>query len=255
MAGSQRTCEAFADQLAVTRDLRARGEHLIHERWARQADDTTFLLHALVFAARGTTSLAAVENLFLAGFAADALGIMRTICELTIDLAYILAEDTENRFELFFGYEHVANWREARFISELHELDPNLLPYRDLRRRYDSVKDRYERKSCWTAVSVADRVEQADLGHFYQLYSEGCAALHSGPKTLRESYSQDARGQLTIRTGARPPESARALNLAAFCYLRLLEQVAKLARDAAVLRLLHGPWMKRLGRVLDEPTL
>ena len=190
------------------------------------AEGLAFRREVVAFVARATTALEGVEVLAKSGFAPDATSVMRTVCELDIDLAYICREDTETRMSLFFGYAAVRDLMTAQPINNLHRsADETALA--ELTRRRNAVEhdypDKYSRngkdkghESVGKRAKATGRELQYDL-----LYAEACAAVHSGPQTIRHTIHHETR-QLCIGP-QRPP--SRPIELAISCYLRLLDTV------------------------------
>ncbi len=215
---------SFSAYLSLLRDVRGYGEALI-AKGAEAEPSQTCRAHVMVFVARSTNCMYSIEELFLAGLAPDAFSVMRTVCELTMDLAYILKEDTIRRFELFFGFEHLVNMRQAQFIHRLHGSQESEA-YEELRSRRDEVAPDYGDSFSWAGVKLWTRAEEAGLKEMYRsIYAEGCSAVHSGPATMRSAY-ESVDGSLELLIGPRTPDSSRVLDLATFCHAQLLMHAA-----------------------------
>jgi len=153
---------------------------------------------AMVFLARGTTALESVQMLAAAGLNADATSVSRTMIELSFELSFITKEDTERRFELFFGHEVVRDLLRAKAIERLHKGlpdDETRAAMAELEARYLEVKKRYPQKYDWCS-SLPDfgslRKRTASVGgvHLYDLaYADACATSHAGAEGLRHAYS------------------------------------------------------------------
>lgn len=237
---------AFAKHLQAVKELRDFGKKLIACRDSRSSRQDDFVR---LFVARATTALQAVECLFRAQLVADAFSPVRTICELLIDLAYILHDEdaVDARIDLFVDYRHVVAWREAEFIMKLHgmsEDDPSLC---QLRGEYEKVKKKFERGDRWCELSIRKRAEHAEILNIYDgIYRESSAFLHSGPITLSDVCTQEGDGAIRITTGARPAESARVLVLAGFCYVAILQLAAEQLSLKEYVEETHRDWLPRL---------
>ncbi len=210
--------------------------------------------HAVVFLARATTALQGVEVLASAGLNADATSVSRTIMELLIDLRYILKEDTERRFQLFFGHENVRDWQEVKAIDRLHGKLPDTTTeaMRKIEARYDQVKAWYPNPHQWSGKTLRQRAVESDGihgEHFYDLaYAEACSTSHSGPKGLRHAYSDtedEQTARITLLVGARAP-SDRPIVLACMGYVPLLGNVINSARLQAQFDDGHAALLARL---------
>tara|TARA_R110002096_G_scaffold259030_1_gene452634 strand:- start:115795 stop:117129 length:1335 start_codon:yes stop_codon:yes gene_type:complete len=211
------TCASALKLLGATRSF---GRSIIEQN-KDQNSTSPVPRSIMVFIARSTNCLDSIEALYRVGQADDAFSVMRTICELTIDLAYMLKEDTERRFKLFFGFEHLVNFRQAQFIFNLHG-GPESEAFQELRNRHNEVSSDYPDSYSWAGNKLWKRAKEAGLSDMYQsIYAEGCSAVHSGPVTLRNAYN-DNNGQIEIYLGSRRPDSTRVLELTVYCYLRQL---------------------------------
>ncbi|HKE16725.1 MAG TPA: DUF5677 domain-containing protein [Kofleriaceae bacterium] len=224
-----------ATELELLRELIGLAEQLIDEGGRIAKHDTHAI--ALLHVARAIKCLRALEDLALGGLPDDALGPIRTACELTIDLAYILAADSDARMEAYFAYEAVTNWKTAEPIAELHGTtgtDP-YLPI--LKQRFEAVQARFPQiHKGWAQRSLAKKAKAADAAHFkdaeypplqrmYALaYHEGCTAIHAGAGGLRAAF-ESVPGGVTVRHGRHIAGVDRAITLS-FLPLQLLLDLA-----------------------------
>lgn len=211
--------------------------------------------HVMVFVARATTSLEAVELLATRGFVADALSVMRTIVELDIDLAFILQEETERRLELFFGHEQVRAWLLAQAIARLPGEQPpeQVAAMATLRERFDAVRANYPNLYSWCPTRIRERAVATERHHSYDLaYAEGCAASHSGPEGLRHAYTTREEAEnthVTLLVGPQTP-NGHPVVLACTSYLMLLAS----AIDACQLPAFEARHAALLARLSALPT-
>jgi hypothetical protein len=87
--------EQFADELARFDELLALAETLVADG-ARLAGNDPVKVVAMLFVSRAINALHGVRALFVAGLEGEAIGATRTLCELTVDLGYIMAGAAES---------------------------------------------------------------------------------------------------------------------------------------------------------------
>jgi hypothetical protein len=182
--------------------------------------------HVSLFLARATTSMESVEVLATVGLSADATSVSRTIFEVAIDLVFILKEDTEERFRLFFAHEFVREWLEVQAIERLHGTLPEASKeaMKVIKARYDQVKDAYKENEYQWCGSLKSRARAIGVLHLYDLaYTEGCAMSHSTPRALRNNYSNTGE-KITIKAGPQKP-SSRPIRLALMGFIPLIADV------------------------------
>jgi hypothetical protein len=199
----------------------------------------------LSFLARSTIASESVCVLFEAGLQPDAQSVARTIAELAIDLRWILDVPGNERIVQFAEYIHVINRRRENSIGVLgkvsgHEPDRERAfgPASDTmaeafgaaeafdafkKAEYERVKDNYP-KMGWTEPNLAARAKKLGLEPLYEsTYRMGCETVHSGPATISGIMQQDAEGRVSFRFNPGPPEDDRALVIAAWPFLSMIE--------------------------------
>jgi hypothetical protein len=208
--------------LALSQECRALGDQVI--RAAVEMMNATKRHQpchevATLMLVRATDAMQSVEILASAGMNADATAIMRTVVEHEIDLAYILTENRDARFELFRDYPEMYGAENVEAVDRLldREVDAELAKairkrgYEVAARRVELLgKDKAKIRN-WAGVSLKARAESCGRGHTYALvYDEGCAASHSGAEGLSYCYSttQDDSGRMNgkaFRVGRQEP--------------------------------------------------
>jgi len=199
---------------------------------------------ALNFLARGMTTHRAVQLLVENGLNGEAAATMRTLVELDIDLAFILVEETQLRFQRFFDYEHVAMYR-------LIEDNPGSLPPEresQIRQLYEAVRDQYpDPYRGWAGISIRRRAIAASrLRQYVTSYALGSSASHSGVGSLKYSVGGSA-GTIQLHTASREPHPA-LLEFATLALCRLVRSVI------SYLGLEVGDELERVVSLLEATT-
>ena len=231
----------YAQQLAYIRKLQDLARSLITSRPFRALREKI----CLTFLARATIASESVCVLFGGGLDGDARSISRTIAELAIDLAWILADPGDERILLFVEYIHVLNQRREASIEIIGNITgqtpdtqrafeasgaggagfrtpEEFAAFR--KAEFERVKDRYKRKSQWNADNVGARAKDVGLEVLYEtVFRAGSDAVHSGPATMTTLLRETDDGRLSIVTGPAPPEDSTTLVGTAWAFLFLVE--------------------------------
>jgi Family of unknown function (DUF5677) len=236
-----KSAEQYEAQLGFIRRLQGLARSVAASRPMKSLREKV----CLTFLARATVSSESVCVLFASGLEPDARSVTRTIAELAIDLAWLVAKDDEERLDLFIEYVHVLNHRRLASIGTLSK-HPGRPP--DAERafavsgasaagfssveeftkfqeaEYERVKAKYPNKSRWNPDDLAKRSKEVGLEVLYETaYRMGCEAVHSGPATMTGLLREGDDGQTNIVLGPATPEDDTTLVGAAWGYLFLIE--------------------------------
>jgi hypothetical protein len=175
--------------------------------------------------ARATVSVRAVILLSSHGFGGDALSVMRTAVELDIDLAYILAQDTDARLQRFYEYDFVETYRLLKRVESLVSTE-RMQTAKEL---FDSVELNFRNKKghavSWTGVTIRQRAEVVGRKSTYdKAYALGSISSHSGMSTLKHSVSSNGE-EISLHTRPRGATGA-PLYFASIALLRLSESIS-----------------------------
>lgn len=210
--------------------------------------------HGLVFLARATTCVESVQVLAAAGLTADATSVSRTVLELCFELMFIVKENTESRFELFFGHEHVRDWLEAKALRRLHGPATDQSAMNILEGRYQKVKASYPNPYDWGSSlagfeSLRKRALSVGAEHLYDLaYAEACSTSHAGPKGLRHAYEANPKEQnagVRLLVGGGAP-SGDPIDIACWGFVGLLGTAINLCELRAQFDDRHDELFRRL---------
>ncbi|MBK9032054.1 MAG: hypothetical protein IPL61_12145 [Myxococcales bacterium] len=206
---------------------------------------------AMAVLARALTSLQSVVLLAEAGLTLDAMGAVRTICELDIDLAFILKEDPENRTALFLEHDEVLGLYQAKAFQALYKDDPTALSadaIQRLQERHDAAKGRYPDRYKWAGAikgseSIKMRALAVDRENAYNLiYAEACRALHAGLSAIASHVEEVDTADGPVRRfliGAGAP-SGRPVTLACMCLMQMLDAVLEFLGYSDLAAQLHA---------------
>lgn len=192
---------------------------------------------------RALTSLQSVSLLAEGGFILDAIGAVRPICELDIDLAYIL-KDAESRARLFVEYGEVVGLHIAEAHQALYHNDSSASldeATRRLKERHDAAIGNFPDRFNWASSikaqdatgstvrnSIRHRAIATQREHAHSLiYAESCRALHSGLNAITdhvEEISGEGGPALRFHIGPADP-STRPVSLACLCLMQMISTV------------------------------
>lgn len=151
---------------------------------------------------RGIRLLRAICGLTNAGHTVEPLAMMRSLCELDIDFAYIVARredaaETSRRFRLFDNYRFLPDKdRHQAFRRALAEV--GRMPSDEIVRSGKEIAERYKRvrpiytsgtSHGWSGLSLADRA--AETGRWFEvevIMSIGNAAVHPSSESFYLDY-------------------------------------------------------------------
>lgn len=139
----------------------------------------------LMFLHRARCLLQSVQLLTARGYIVEAFAAMRSMTECTIDIAYILHADSEDRMDAFTNFVHVVNKRrQDRMASQGMQVSQERARRVDL--AASRVASAYTAKQLsWDKKSLKERATEAGRLDLYEnFYDIGCGASHSSPEAI-----------------------------------------------------------------------
>lgn len=196
------------------------------------------------FLARSLTSYEVVIDLAERGYPAEAMTVMRSICELDIDLAFIMKGDVDNNLKLYWEHEAIITHRQVQDWMEAgRHIDA--ATRKAVKQEASRVGPNYKqgKHDSWCGRSIEHRARDTGRLAMYRFaYSYGCHAAHSGPKSLRfvakfQPHESAYLGTITI--GAGEPDAV-PMNCATAPMLQILstaDRYCDLGLDAPIAEL------------------
>lgn len=191
-----------------------------------------------LFLARGLQCLRSVCILTPHGALGDAMSIARTLVELDIEHAYIMAKDTDDRWERFVMFDQANVHKILKGISALNGASTVLTDatLEQWKQRAQAAKQFVGDDRCWAGKGIDTRKRAIATGRDHQYdvaYRDMCGASHAGFSTF--AYVTDlTKAELPIQiiVGYGPP-SAKAVALGMASLLGLLRDGLNTADDDA----------------------
>lgn len=180
------------------------------------------------FLARSLTAFEVVLDLTERGYPAESLMVMRSLCELDIDLTYITMGDVEERLRRYWEYGRIIALRQLEsWMAAGKKVSPDVR--RKIKAEAGRVGPNYKGKhDSWCGKSIEQRAKETKrLAQYTFAYDLGCQATHSGERALRFSASFEAVGDDVVGTVTIGPteRSAVPLNCAIGPMLQILSTV------------------------------
>ncbi len=232
--------------IAYIRKLQELARSLAHSRPMKALREKV----SLNFLARATMAAESVCVLLSAGLEPDARSITRTLAELSIDLRWLLAEQTDERFQLFVDYMHVLTQRRTKSMATLGRYSDRPADVQAAfvasgaagagfanvdefvafgQAEFERVKSKFPNKSRWTPEDLATRAKALGLEALYEsAYRMGSDAVHSSPATMTSVIRETPDGRVALLFGPAEPIDNSTLAGAAWSYLFLVEQCVDL---------------------------
>lgn len=182
-------------------------ERVVDQLLARQTDLAG--LSALMVA-RASQSMESAAILGQAGFNGDAMSVARTIVELAIDLAYIVANNPADLIPKYEAHDDVRAFQLAEAVDRMHGGGSDRVAMHTLeQRRNAALANDPNTEHNWAGISLRRRAAMAGASQdardlhvrmYEVLYADMCGASHSGYPTLW--YTLTPRG---LRFGRQEP--------------------------------------------------
>ncbi len=229
---------AFDELLAVA-DATVELMEASHGRTQTQAAAISAL-----FIARARQAVQSCAILASRGLTADAWSVARTVVELDIEHAYIMAAtDPLDTFEQYAFFDAVNDAKLVRAIAALHPdgvIDPAHLAMASARAKEAIAKAGDDRSWAGPGMNLRERAIATERTHFYDLvYREACGASHGGFASLRYVLPQGTDWPLKIQVG-RGALDGRPLALALPSACLTIAVAARAAEDLGLLELANA---------------
>lgn len=198
-----------------------------------------------MFLARAAQSMRSLCLLSEAGLVGDAMTVGRTVVELDIEHAFIMASDTEHRWKCYAAFDAVSTRKLIVGIEAMRGgVDPAILE--SIRQRAAAARQLSGDKDSWAGPGSNLRTRAHAVGRVHQYdvaYRDMCGASHGGSTTLW--YANDsAVAPVRFFDGPRAPK-ADAIGMAAASFVLLLTTAfEKLPRDG-----LSAPLASMVGKL------
>lgn len=166
---------------------------------------------ALFHYVRAGYLLNAIYTLITHGFATEAMVILRSLLNLYINIKWLNAGDSKERYERFGYFEAIFKWQAIQtldhFVSTGANIDNKHLNH--CKKCFEFVKEKYGLKNNkdyfnWSGLSISKMAsdEGVDLQEEYKLiYSQLSAIEHTSPETVRQYLDKDTEtviGKITV---------------------------------------------------------
>jgi hypothetical protein len=171
------------DAVVWAREVHALGMEIVTAHPRRSTAQTMAV--PMMMTSRAMNALDSVMLLVQGGHTTDAFSIMRSVCELAIDLGYMAAADTEARMELFADHIFVARHRLLKVLDDAGQTNPSPEFAARMKSIYERVKGNYDNKGNWANKRIDQRAAEAGKKAFYDiLHRLGSGASHSCAEAL-----------------------------------------------------------------------
>lgn len=185
----------------------------------------------MMMTGRALNALDSVMLLVQAGHTVDAFSIMRSVCELAIDLGYMAKSDTEARMELFANHIFVSRHQFMKALDDAGLPNPQPAFAAKMASIHQRIEGDYDKPN-WAGKSIAKRADESGKKTFYNfMFRLGSGASHSCAESLWwESSETTVGGHDTIvsRVGDYSKPEAAPLQLATLALFDILMTVAEL---------------------------
>jgi hypothetical protein len=190
-----------------------------------------------LFLARAAQSLKSSCILSSHGAIGDAMAVTRTIVELDIEHAYIVATDIESRWERFVEFDATSVSKLVKGMSAIPGSPITATMIEHWQNQAKAAKKLAGDTRCWAGPGIDTRARALATGRHLEYdigYRDMCAASHAGFSTFAYVTDLNARSSpIAIRLGFGPP-SARALALGLASMFGLLREATSVAGAEAL---------------------
>jgi hypothetical protein len=162
---------------------------------------------------RATYLLEAIYRLCIQGLATEAMVILRSLLNLYINIKWLMARDTQKRFERFADFEVVFNKLAMDKIVQHGDIwdeikNDDLTLYNE---EFGKIKNKYnlkERKDFfnWSGASIYEMAKDGGVNlekEYNIIYGNLSSIEHTGPDSVRSYLDNSEKGKTKIKAASR----------------------------------------------------
>lgn len=181
-----------------------------------------------LFFSRTLHTFRAVKLLADHGFGEDALILVRSLYEDTVNLLYI-SSDPERLSKLFLEYAHFRIFKYLQFLEEYYPESLKLEgseTVQNLIRDYERVRQNYPREDSWSGHSVGQLARRLNLDGLHQsLYKITCDIAHGNVAGVYHLLVTKDNRAINVQSEASLDYATQAVILGAECFRLILNEV------------------------------